>query len=64
MSCIISRTLKCQHFSDLPTFPVDDVYGGGAAEGMADASEFPVDDEDIPDTGKCTKIFHRIQGDL
>ena len=38
-------------FSDLPTFdPVDDVYGG-AAEGMADASDFPVDDEEIPDTG-------------
>ena len=37
---------------------MDDVYGGGAAEGMADASEFPVDDEDIPDTGECTKIFH------
>ena len=37
--------------SELPTFD-DDVYGG-AAEGMADASEFPVDDEDIPDTGIC-----------
>ena len=48
---LYSIVKKCQHFSDLPTFPVDDVYGGGAAEGMADVSEFPVDDEDIPDTG-------------
>ena len=39
---------------------MDDVYGGGAAEGMADASEFPVDDEDIPDTGKCKKILNFI----
>ena len=40
-------------FSDLPTFDPrdDDVYSAGAAEGMADASEFPVDDEEIPDTG-------------
>lgn len=38
--------------SDLPTFDPrdDDVYSAGAAEGMADASEFPVDEEEIPDT--------------
>ena len=45
------QTMSKWLFSDLPTFdPVDDVYGG-AAEGMADASDFPVDDEEIPDTG-------------
>ena len=49
-------------FSDLPTFdPVDDVYGG-AAEGMADASEFPVDDEDedIPDTGMSLRVTFQV----
>ena len=49
-------------FSDLPTFdPVDDVYGG-AAEGMADASEFPVDDEDedIPDTGMSLRATFQV----